>query len=58
MAALMDSEGEDQLCELLDATLRLFEKHLDLPDDIDVVVQRDPDQKRPSPARAGILHIP
>jgi hypothetical protein len=44
----MDAEGEDRLYELLDATLRLFEKHLDLPDDIDAVVQRDPDQKRPS----------
>jgi hypothetical protein len=44
----MDADGEDQLYELLDATLRLFEKHLDLPDDIDAVVQRDPDQKRPS----------
>jgi DNA helicase HerA-like ATPase len=45
---LMDAEGEDRLYELLDATLRLFEKHLDLPDDIDVGVQRDPDQRRPS----------
>jgi hypothetical protein len=48
VAGLMDTEGEEQLRELLDATLRLFEKHLDLPDDIDVGVQRDPDQKRPS----------
>jgi hypothetical protein len=47
-AGLMDTEGEEQLRELLDATLRLFEKHLDIPDDIDVAVQRDPDQKRPS----------
>jgi hypothetical protein len=48
LVGLMDAEGEDRLYELLDATLRLFEKHLDLPDDIDAVVQRDPDQKRPS----------
>lgn len=46
VAGLLDAEGEDRLRELLDTTLRLFEKHLDLPDDIDVVVQRDPDQKR------------
>ena len=45
---LMDAEGEDRLRELLDGTLRLLEKHLDLPDDINSVVQRDPDQKRPS----------
>jgi Helicase HerA, central domain len=36
------------LRELLDGTLRIFEKHLDLPDHIDVLVQSDPDQKRPS----------
>jgi hypothetical protein len=45
---LMDAAGEDRLRELLDGTLRLLEKHYDLPDDIDSVVQRDPDQKRPS----------
>jgi hypothetical protein len=45
---LLDSEGENQLRELLDANLRLLPKHFDLPNDIDVVVQRDPDQKRPS----------
>jgi Helicase HerA, central domain len=47
-AGLMDAEGEDELRELFDGTLRLLEKHLDLPDDVDSVVQRDPDQKRPS----------
>jgi hypothetical protein len=47
-AGLMDAEGEDELRELLDGTLRLLEKHLDLPDHVDSVVQRDPDQKRPS----------
>jgi hypothetical protein len=34
--------------ELIDGTLRLLERHYDLPDDIDSEVQRDPDQKRPS----------
>ena len=47
-AGLMDAEGEDELRELLDGTLRLLEKHFDLPDDVNSVVQRDPDQKRPS----------
>ena len=47
-AGLMEADGEDRLRDLLDGTLRLLEKHLDLPDDIDAVVQRDPDQKRPS----------
>jgi len=45
---LMASEGENQLRDLLDAALRLIAKHFDLPDDIDVAVQRDPDQKRPA----------
>ena len=44
----MGAEGEDQFRELIDRTLRLLEKHFDLPDDIDSEVQRDPDQKRPS----------
>ncbi len=48
VAGFLEIEGEDRLRELLDAALRLFEKHLDLPEDIDVAVQRDPDQKRPS----------
>jgi hypothetical protein len=45
---LTDTAGEDQFRELIDGTLRLLEKHYDLPDDIDAEVQRDPDQKRPS----------
>ena len=45
---LMEADGEDRLRDLLDETLRCLEKHLDLPDDVDAVVQRDPDQKRPS----------
>jgi Helicase HerA, central domain len=46
--SLIGTEGEAWLRELLDETLRLFERHLDLPDDIDSEVQQDPDQKRPS----------
>jgi hypothetical protein len=45
---LLESEGENQLRDLLDATLRLVAKHFDLPEDIEVLVQRDVDQKRPS----------
>jgi hypothetical protein len=48
VTGLMEMAGEDRLRELLDVTLRIFEQHFDLPDDIDAVVQRDPDQKRPS----------
>jgi hypothetical protein len=48
VAGLLENEGENQLRDLLDATLRLFAMHFDLADDIDVVVQRDPDQKQPS----------
>jgi hypothetical protein len=47
-AGLMDPEREGELCELLDRTLRILEKHFDLPSNVDSVVQRDPDQKRPS----------
>jgi hypothetical protein len=48
IANLVDTEGDDQFLELIDQTLRLLEKHYDLPDDIDLEVQQDPDQKRPS----------
>ena len=48
IAHLIDTEREDQFRELIDGTLRLLEKHYDLPDDIDSEVQHDPDQKRPS----------
>jgi Helicase HerA, central domain len=47
-AGLMDAEREGELCELLDGSLRILEKHFDLPRDVDAMVQRDPDQKRPS----------
>jgi hypothetical protein len=45
---LLETEGEDKFRELIDRTLRLLEKHYELPSDIDSEVQRDPDQKRPS----------
>jgi hypothetical protein len=48
IANLIDADGEDQFRELIGGTLRLLQKHYDLPDDIDSEVQRDPDQKRPS----------
>src|SRR3984893_10345018 len=48
IANLIDAEGEGQFRELIDGTLRLLEKHYNLPDDIDSEVQHDPDQKRPS----------
>ncbi len=48
IANVIGAEGEDQFPELIDETLRLLEKHYDLPDDIDLEVQQDPDQKRPS----------
>jgi Helicase HerA, central domain len=48
IANLIDAEGEGQFRELIDGTLRLLEKHYDLPDDIDSEVHHDPDQKRPS----------
>jgi hypothetical protein len=43
VSGLKDGEYEDRLRELFDMTLRRFEKHLDLPDDIDVAVQSDPE---------------
>jgi hypothetical protein len=45
---LLGPDGEDHLRDLLDTILGLYAKHLDLPADIDVTVQRDPDQRRPS----------
>lgn len=45
---LWEMKDEEELRGLLDWTLRLFESHLDLPQDVDVSVQRDPDQKCPS----------
>lgn len=45
---LLSESGEDAMRELFIATLELFARQLDLPDDTDVTVQRDPDQRRPS----------
>ncbi len=45
---LAGEAGKKALCDLFCDTLELFERQLELPDDIDVAVQRDPDQRRPS----------
>jgi hypothetical protein len=45
---LLDQANEERLRDLLTDALGLFAKHLDLPDDIDVEVRGDPDQRRPS----------
>lgn len=48
IAGLFDTENEGLLQSLLHSTLQLLTKHFELPDAIDVAVQRDPDQRRPS----------
>jgi hypothetical protein len=48
IASLLDQANEERLRDLLADVLGLFVKHLDLPDDIDVEVRGDPDQRRPS----------
>jgi hypothetical protein len=48
IAGLLDQTNEERLRDLLTDVLGLFAKHLDLPDDIDVEVRGDPDQRRPS----------
>jgi hypothetical protein len=45
---LLDPANEDRLYAILADTLNVYAKQLDLPGDIDVVSQRDPDQRRPS----------
>lgn len=45
---LLDQENEERLSAILAQTLIIYARQLDLPDDIDVVTQRDPDQRRPS----------
>ncbi|MGI8570775.1 MAG: hypothetical protein ACR2KT_17890 [Methylocella sp.] len=47
VSGLKDAENEDRLRELFERTLWLFEKHLDLPDDIDVEVQSDLRARKP-----------
>ena len=47
--ALLDQENEDTLlCDLLLDTATLYVRHLDLPDDIDLTIQGDPDRNNPS----------
>jgi hypothetical protein len=45
---LLDPASEERLYTILADTLDIYARQLDLPDDIDVVSQRDPDQRRPS----------
>lgn len=45
---LAGEAGKMALSDLFCDTLGLFQRQLELPDDIDAVVQRDPDQHRPS----------
>lgn len=48
IVGLLGAEGEGALQSLLHSTLQLLVEHFNLPDAVDVAVQRDPDQKRPS----------
>src|SRR5258705_5335201 len=48
MEGLLDLANEDQLRQLLADVLNIYAGQLELPDDIDVVSQPDPDQRRPS----------
>jgi hypothetical protein len=45
---LLDPANEDRLYAILADTLNVYARQLDLPGDIDVVSQRDPDQRRPA----------
>ena len=45
---LLDQSNEDKLRDLFTDTLKIYARHLNPPEHIDVVVQPDPDQKRPS----------
>lgn len=45
---LLDPAGEERLSAVLAETLSIYARQLDLPDDIDAVSQKDPDQRRPS----------
>lgn len=45
---LLDPDREEQLQALLDTMLGLYSRHLALPDSVDMTVQKDPDQRRPS----------
>jgi hypothetical protein len=45
---LLDQANEDLLRDLFADVLQIYTRHLTPPDDVDVIVQPDPDQKRPS----------
>lgn len=45
---LLDPENEDTLHAIFEDGLHLLEHHFDLPDDVDLRVPPDPDQRRPS----------
>jgi Helicase HerA, central domain len=45
---LLDPDDEDRLSAILVQALNIYAKQLELPEDVDVVSQRDPDQRRPS----------
>jgi Helicase HerA, central domain len=45
---LLDQINEDRLYAILAQTLSIYPRQLELPDDVDVVSQPDPDQRRPS----------
>lgn len=48
LEGLLDPAGEERLSAVLAEMLSIYARQLDLPDDIDVVSQKDPDQRRPS----------
>ncbi|WP_027578355.1 ATP-binding protein [Bradyrhizobium sp. Ai1a-2] len=48
VAPLLDPDNEERLAAVLAEMLNIYARQLELPDDIDVVSQRDPDQRRPS----------
>jgi hypothetical protein len=48
VAGFLEQEQEERLRGLLTDALGLLAKHLELPDDIDVEIRGDPDQRRPS----------
>jgi len=48
IAELLEQDQEERLRGLLNDALGLLAKHLELPDDIDVEIRGDPDQRRPS----------
>ncbi|MGQ0686006.1 ATP-binding protein [Bradyrhizobium sp.] len=45
---VLQPADEERLAAILAETLNIYATQLDLPDDIDVLSQRDPDQRRPS----------